>query len=110
MCEETSHVFETGSRKSFNGASHGPDWEHWVATVDSLVYRGHTNNADAASKLAALLATGNKAGYVRSAMEADSEQWIDVRDHLVDNGYELVGTQIEPMHQQSILLVTDGSI
>jgi len=89
-----------------------PDWQHWVATVATLVYRGHVGTPDAASKLAGLLVSGNKDGYVRDAVNADTEQWIVVRDHLVDNGYSLSkdGTKISPCHQQPLLGLTNGGI
>lgn len=89
-----------------------PDWQHWVSSVASLVYRGRVGTPDAAAKLAVCIAEGNKAGYVRDAAEHNSEQWILVRDHLVDNGYEMAigGTAIEPRHRQSLLELTDGGI
>jgi len=89
-----------------------PDWQHWVATVATLVFRGHVGTSEAALKLAGLVDSGNKAGYVRKAVNADTERWIDVCDHLVDNGYELSkdGTKISPCHRQPLLFLTNGGI
>jgi len=89
-----------------------PDWQHWVATVATLVDRGHVGTPDAAAKLAGLLDSGNTAGYVSDAVNADTDQWIDGRDHLVDNGYELSkdGTQISRCHRQPLLVLTNGGI